>query len=189
MTLTAIRPVVRHRSNDGRSPKPSDLTLPEPWVRNVSIQSLILVIAGLAGLIICWYGVSGTAAFRNQRSWIVGATVGDVVAALGLVWWLASGFRTVHDAKRAVLVDACAARGLPAPRDVAERKARPFAQNAFLGTSPGALSATSALLVSGPLMTMVHQQDCPLVKGKQFSSVTDEDVRSAGLRSCGVCSP
>jgi len=126
-----------------------------------------LAASGAVVLLICWVGVSGEGAWRDQLGWLVGACLGAGAVVLAAVLWLLVGLREVRRGFRDLRRD----------------------QRMMLGLSEALLERESAgaprldRWVSAPGMTRAHRPECLLMRGKTPEPVPAGDPRPR----CGVC--
>jgi hypothetical protein len=142
-----------------------------PWRKADLLGSAVLGGAGLAGLVVAWYGGSDQADWPDALPWASLGAVATTVAMLGLVAWLVSGFRRVRRLRREVL-----------PALHAHVGARRVAQTV-------APTAGSAGFVTAAGMTRFHRPGCPLVARKPARPLAVDEFRACGLVPCGVCAP
>ena len=73
-----------------------------PWNRRNLVVVLALNVAGLVGIIGGWVWASGRPLFENQFAAANLTVVGLIVACIGNVAWLVSGWRAVGQSKLAL---------------------------------------------------------------------------------------
>lgn len=134
-----------------------------PWTHGDRLRVVSRVVLGLAGLVVAWYGCSGTISFEHSLMWIAAATAAVAIGVTGMVSWLLHGLAEVKRATAGILVEVRA--GLEdAPGEVSGKRAEPVVHVAAAG------------------MRRYHLPTCELVVGKQVSR-----IRPAGRRPCGMC--
>lgn len=176
MTATIARPDEARASADitettgnpphGPTRRLSYRTHPSPWQRRDALACGLLALLGVAGVMVCWYGATDEAIWRDQTRWLTGAILSTGLILLGGGLWVLIGLRRVRQGFRDLRRDQRAALGLTRKRGV--------------GAEP---SVASGDLVTATQMTRVHRADCILMRGKAPTPVTD----SSGFGSCGVC--
>ena len=148
-----------------RSRGPRYRTEPSPWRRSHTYLPLALSLVGAVLLAICWVGVSGELAWREQIGWLVGAMFATGLVVIGGALYLLIGLREVRRAIRHLKAERVRVYGLDA-------------------LTPAAAAVTG--WVRAPGMTRRHRADCLLMRGKPADPLTDAEL--AGLAACGVCS-
>ena len=145
-------------------PRPTGryLTDPSPWRASYGIVPSILAVGGVIVMIVCWVQLSDKVVWRDQISWLVGASMGAGAVVLGGVLWILVGMREVRRGFR----DLRRQQRLMSPELTTVRSATPIVE----------------VLVSAAGMTRAHRPDCLLLRGKQAVPVADDRPR------CGVCS-
>jgi hypothetical protein len=137
-----------------------------PWRSGDLLRAAVIGGAGLAGLVLTWYGASGRADWADELPWVCAGVAATTVAVLGLVSWTVAGLRRVRRLRREVLPLLQAATAL-------RQAARPAAASAVDG------------FVAAPGMTRFHRPTCPLASGKPVRPVRRGEAE--GLVPCGVC--
>lgn len=151
------------------APAPHREVLPvNPWTA-AHLRGLILVI-GLTGVVlaVAWYGASVETTWRVQVRWIGLGVLACALNGLGCLFWLASGFGSLRQARVWTTAE-LHRRGLPAPRPV------PVGAPAVDGW------------VTSARMRRYHRAGCPLVAGKPVDAVTVDAATTRGLTACGIC--
>lgn len=142
------------------------LTAQEPWTARTGLLTLVLAVAGVILVVVCWYGGSDLRTAEDQAPWLVGSIAGTVLFGLAGALWVISGFRAVRLGLHQLT-----------------RDKRAFA---LAGSPEQTTAVTHSGLVIGAGMARVHRPDCLLVQGKQVRPVGMADD---GLAGCGVCLP
>ena len=140
---------------------------PYPWLVPDLFRWFGLVLLGAVGLVVAWWGVSGTAKLSTQITWLNVGVAAVVVGGLGNMTWLLQGRRALALRRRAVLA------GIPV---------------AALRTSPPAYPESAPTRVAVPGATRYHREGCAAVAGKAAKSMTIDKHERAGRRPCGICS-
>jgi hypothetical protein len=142
---------------------------PLPWVVPDLFRWFGLLLLSGAGLVVAWWGVSGTARVSGQVAWVNVGVAALVVGGLGNMTWLLQGRRALAIRRRALLAEV---QVTVAPADVYpnEPTERPGVRVAVAGT------------------TRHHRPDCPAVAGKKVQLVSLAAHERAGRRPCGLCS-
>jgi hypothetical protein len=140
-------------------------------------RSSSIVVLGLVGLTICWWGASGQANWHDQSSWLAGAVASTALAAVGTSRWLMAGLRNVRLAKRELFAELGAQGFLEPGVRTAEASER--------GTST---ADRAAEFVASPTMTRFHRPECILVRNKpQVAGLSPREIHDRKMRECGVC--
>lgn len=142
---------------------------PEPWVRGDALLAALLAGLGLVGLVIGWFGISGTVDLDSQMRWMAFGITALIVGGAGMVLWLLAGLRAVTDLKREVLTEIEARLSAGGPL------LTPAAAVTGFGTVPG--------------MRRYHHPDCTMLAGKHASWAEARVHVAAGLQPCGICLP
>lgn len=143
-----------------------------PWALSDARTTFFTTFGGLAGLVLAWWGASGTGKLDGQVTWMVVGIVAVVVIGVGNFFWLLAGRRAVG-VRRGVLLDALDA-------------ATPSSASAAL--RPGvAVSGRTAALVTIAGSTRYHLPSCLLVRGKSAAAVDADGARD--LVPCEMCRP
>jgi hypothetical protein len=120
---------------------------------------------GAAGLVVSWWGVSGTTRLSGLITWVNVGVVAVVVSGLGNMTWLLQGRRAVAERRR---------RLLPASSFA------PATLEAFVPHGVGGRGA-----VTGPARH--HRPGGAAVAGKRVERKTTAQHERAGRRACGLC--
>jgi hypothetical protein len=141
------------------------------WTQRQARTIGVLAGLGLVGLGLCWFFLSGEAAYQDQVPWLIGAI--GFVALIGVVlgYWLLIGVRLVHAGSREV------ASVLRVHTLDPRRRLRAVA----------ASRSVDAGFVATPAMTRAHRDGCLLVRGKPVTALSAADVSARGLQLCGAC--
>jgi hypothetical protein len=139
---------------------------PEPWGRGDALLTALLTGLGLVGLVIGWYGISGTVDLDSQMRWLAFGITALIVGGAGMVLWLLAALRSVTDLKREVLTE------LEARLPAAAVAAAPAAVTGF-GTVQG--------------MRRYHHPQCTMLAGKDVRWADAKAHAAAGLAPCGIC--
>lgn len=143
----------------------------DPWTQRQTRTFGVLAALGLLGLGLCWYFLSGEAAYQDQVPWLIAAIVCVLVLGIVMAYWILLGMRTVHAGSREL--SHVLRVGTLDPR----RRLR-------------ALSVArdhDVVLVAAANMTRAHRDTCLLVRGKQVNPVSAADAAARGLTLCGAC--
>jgi len=143
---------------------------------------------GLAGLVIGYWGASGTVAQSTQLRWTALAVAGVAVAGLGNAVWLAAAARDVRARRGQMSVRlSMALAGAEKSAQLAPPGARDYAhlpraegQGAAASTAGGG-SGVGVVTAEG--MTHYHRPDCLMVVGKTVREGTGRK------RPCPICRP
>lgn len=142
---------------------------PLPWRRLDLVVCGLLAVAGIAGLVACWFGATSEAVWREQTGWLIGSIFCTGLVILGGGLWVLIGLRRVRQGFRDLRRDQRSALGLSRSRTATVAAAAPPADE----------------LVTVGQMTRVHRPGCLLLRGKQTVAVPP--VELANYRRCGVC--
>lgn len=145
---------------------------PLPWRRLDMVVCGLLAAAGVAGLVVCWFGITSEAVWREQTGWLIGSIFSTGLVILGGGLWVLIGLRRVRQGFRDLRRDQRAALGLTRVRTAG-------APATVGGTVDG------EQLVTSRQMTRVHRPDCLLLRGKQAVPVPPAELANYGR--CGVC--
>lgn len=149
-------------------PAPSAAEQPYPWVVPDLFRWFGLLLLSATGLVVAWWGASGTARISGQVPWVNVGVAAVVLGGLGNMTWLLQGRRALAIRRRALL---------------AEITAR-AAQDAY----PVETSDLAEPRVAVAGTTRHHRPDCPAVAGKKVQRVSLAAHERAGRRPCGLCS-
>jgi hypothetical protein len=147
----------------------------EPWTPKDAKAAGGLAGAGLLGLALCWYEISGLNRQDPQMTAVVLGIAAAVLTGGACVMWLLAGLRAVRTRAHHTRLDIRSA--------VADLvNAQPVWRQALL-----AEQARVQLLDTGPVtaagMTRYHRATCQLMRGKPPLPVTPD------LVACGMCQP
>src|SRR5258706_3797968 len=84
----------------GHTPRPNQ---PYPWGVPDLFRWFGLLLLSAAGLVVAWWGISGTARTATQITWLNVGVAAVVVGGLGNMTWLLQGRRALALRRRAVL--------------------------------------------------------------------------------------
>lgn len=173
MSTAAVRPRTGSDARTGRraghAARERVVARPEPWGRGDAVLTLVLAGLGLVGLVIGWFGISGTVDLDAQMRWLAFGITALIVGGAGMVLWLLAGLRSITDLKREVLTEIEARLPGPPAAAAAEAPAAGF------GTVPG--------------MRRYHHPQCTMLAGKDASWADAKAHTAAGLQPCGICLP
>lgn len=142
-----------------------------PWrVGDLSVMAGANLI-GLIGLLVAWFGGSGTVDVGSQLAWLRLGIAAVVVAGVGNAQWILAGMRAIGQRRREVLTRAPRAALRPAV--------------AVVGSQAGSADE----LVSGPQMTRYHRPECPAATGRRVEAAPLESHLDESRRPCGICRP
>lgn len=142
-----------------------------PWTAGSAAVLTACVIIGAVGLLIAWFGASGSAKFRTELIWIAVGVGVCGLAALGEAIWLMAGWRRLGLERRAVAGLLQQRRALRAPEV-------PIAD----------FSAESVpAYVAGAGMRKRHRPGCDVVRNKPVEALSVAECDARGLLSCGMC--
>lgn len=151
------------------APAPADrYAQASPWQRSDAVGPGLLVVLGLAGAAVSWYGSSKKANYEDQTGWIFVGVFSAVLISIGIAVWLITGLRAVRGAQRELWAQARFVWDLP--EIDASRPAAPVADVA---------------LVIGDRMTMYHRADCIVTRRKEVRPVSADEA--AELEACRIC--
>lgn len=150
-------------------PVRGDTEQPYPWVVPDLFRWFGLLLLSATGLVVAWWGASGTARVSGQVAWINVGVAAIVVGGLGNMTWLLQGRRALAIRRRALLT-AISASATPTP------------------VYPTDMTSTSEPRVAVRGTTHHHRPDCPAVVGKKVQQVSLAAHERAGRRPCGLCS-
>lgn len=146
---------------------PSDGTAgqPYPWVVPDLFRWFGLVLVNLTGLVIAWWGTSGTPHLGGQLTWVNVGVAAVVIGGLGNMTWLLQGRRALALRRRALVAQAEAKTVVPAVPYLADDLVR--------------------YAVAGA--TRYHRAGCDAIAGKRVKSMSAAAQERAGRRACGLC--
>lgn len=149
-----------------RPSSPAGGRQPYPWVVPDLFRWFGLVGLSAVGLVVAWWGVSGSAHTATQITWLNVGVAAVVVGGLGNMTWLLQGRRAVALRRRQLSTT------LP---DVV--------------TTGRALTDGSgrAVRVAVPGTSRYHRPECAAVAGKTVRQASLAAHRRAGRRPCGLC--
>lgn len=139
---------------------------PYPWVVPDLFRWFFLLLLSLAGLVVAWWGESGTARLSTQITYLNVGVVAVVIGGLGNFTWLVQGRRALALRRRELLASLPVAAS-PAP--------------------PVAYPTSGEVRVAVPGATLHHRPDCPAVAGKRTQERSVAAHEKAGRRPCGLC--
>jgi hypothetical protein len=139
---------------------------PYPWVVPDLFRWFFLLGLSAVGIVVAWWGVSGTARTGTQITWLNVGIAAVVIGGLGNMTWLLQGRRAVA-IRRQQLVAGLGDVGTPSP-------------GLTLDDAKGARVAV-------PGASRYHRADCPAVEGKQVRQMSVARHERAGRRPCGLC--
>jgi hypothetical protein len=143
---------------------------PHPWVVPDLFRWFGLLLLSAGGLVVAWWGASGTAQVSGQVTWLDVGVAAVVLGGLGNMTWLLQGRRALALRRRTLL---------------AALSSRPAAT-----TMPGAPAAgpdADSTRVAVPGTTRHHRPGCAAVVGKPVEQLPLSEHERAGRRSCGLC--
>jgi hypothetical protein len=140
---------------------------PAPWRRRDAVLCGLLAVAGIAGIVGCWFGATDEVVWREQTGWLTGAILCTGLVVLGGGLWVLIGLRRVRQGFRDLRRDQRAALGLTRVRATA---------------AVDSADDTGELVTAGQ-MTRVHRPDCILMRGKTAQPVAEASTYGR----CGVC--
>ena len=138
---------------------------PYPWVVPDLFRWFFLLGLSVVGIVVAWWGVSGTASTGSQITWVNVGGAAVVVGGLGNMSWLLQGRRAVALRRRQLL------GGLA---DVVTPPAVP-------------VDGAKDMRVAVPGASRYHRPDCAAVEGKQVKEMSVARHERAGRRPCGLC--
>lgn len=150
---------------------------PLPWTVNEFLRTLTTNAVGMSGLLLAWFGVSGTADPETGMTYTVIGVGTLVMAGSANAVWLMRGRR------------ACGARTAEVGAVLASAlgTANLLAQVREPSGSSHDRRAVPTVLVTVPGTPRYHRPTCQLVVGKDVVSQELEAHVAAGLVPCGVC--
>lgn len=137
-----------------------------PWRRRDLTVLAVLHALALVGIVVCWFGSSGSVDFRDQTAWTALAALCAAVAASSGAAWLLRGLATISSTRRALREQIAALYGGVAHSD-----------------RDGAPAADGFVTTDG--MRRYHRPSCDVVRGKATRPAAapgNED-----LLPCGMC--
>lgn len=140
---------------------------PYPWVVPDLFRWFFLMLTSVAGLVIAWWGESGTARLSTQIAYLNVGVVAIVLGGLGNFTWLVQGRRALALRRRELLAS------IPM---------------AALPTPLVAYPTSDEPRVAVPGATLHHRPSCPAVAGKRTEERSVAQHEKAGRRPCGLCS-
>ena len=140
---------------------------PYPWVVPDLFRWFFLLGLSAVGVVVAWWGVSGSAHTSTQITWLNVGVAAVVVGGLGNMTWLLQGRRAVALRRRELLA------GLA---DVVDAPVEPL-------TVEDAKESRVALTGA----TRYHRPDCAAIRGKQVKQMSLARHERAGRRPCGLC--
>ena len=120
----------------------------------------------MAGLVVAWWGESGTARLSTQIAYLNVGVVAVVLGGLGNFTWLVQGRRALALRRRELLAS------IPV---------------SALPTPPAAYPTSDEVRVAVPGAKLHHRPDCPAVAGKRTQRRSVAAHEKAGRRACGLC--
>ena len=147
-------------------PAPPAPDQPYPWVVPDLFRWFFLLGLSLVGIVVAWWGESGTARLSSQITWLNVGVAAVVVGGLGNMTWLLQGRRALALRRRALLATVPAATTRAAPVAYSEED-------------------PTRVAVSGA--SRHHRSDCPAVAGKKVKAMSADEHERAGRRPCGIC--
>jgi hypothetical protein len=141
-----------------------------PWALSDARTTFFTTFGGLAGIVLAWWGASGTGRLNKQVMWMVVGIVAVIGIGIGNFFWLLAGRRAVGGRRRA-LVDALDAATL--------QRSSP----SHTGNGSATAKAPAHVTVAGT--SRYHRPSCHLVRGKPATPV--RDVKN--LTACEMCQP
>jgi hypothetical protein len=138
---------------------------PYPWLVPDLFRWFGLLLLSVAGLVVAWWGTSGTAHLNSQITWLNVGVGAVVVGGLGNMTWLLQGRRALALRRRTLLVQVAATTPLQ--------------------TDPYPGPDGSRFVVAGT--TRYHRAGCPAIAGKPAESMSVARHERAGRRACGLC--
>ena len=138
---------------------------PYPWVVPDLFRWFGLLLLSLAGIVVAWWGISGTARTSGQITWLNVGVSAIVVSGLGNMTWLLQGRRALAIRRRALLGQLGTAVHVP--------------------VDPYPVDAGARFAVPGT--THHHRAGCPAIAGKPVESMSLSKHERAGRRPCGIC--
>ena len=139
---------------------------PYPWVVPDLFRWFFLLLLSVAGIVVSWWGESGTTRLGTQITYLNIGVVAVVLGGLGNFTWLVQGRRALALRRRELLAS------IPV---------------AALASPPIAYPTSDEVRVAVPGATLHHRPDCPAVVGKKTQERTVAQHEKAGRRPCGLC--
>jgi hypothetical protein len=151
-----------------------------PWRYSDFIRVYATTLVGAVGLLVAWYGSSGSTRLSTQAGWTDLGIAAVLLSGVGNTLWLVSGRRALGARRRLVSLDA----GELGPAPIVGVPGNPVdATDRTLVDDP------QQRLVSAPTMTRYHRAACPMVAGKPVRAASRARHEAAGRRPCGICEP
>lgn len=148
-------------------PAPTAGRQPYPWVVPDLFRWFALLGLSAVGVVVAWWGTSGTAHTSTQITWLNVGVAAIVVGGLGNMTWLLQGRRAVALRRRELLAE--------------------LTEVVTATPTPAALTAAETrVAVAGA--TRHHRPDCVAVAGKVVTRGSASKHEKAGRRACGLCS-
>jgi hypothetical protein len=149
-----------------RPPATTPPRQPYPWVVPDLFRWFFLLGLSVVGLVVAWWGTSGTAHTATQITWLNVGIAAVVIGGLGNMTWLLQGRRAVALRRRELLATLPSAARQP----------------------PASSSAEDNERVAAPGTSRYHRSDCAAVVGKTVERMPVSKHERAGRRPCGLCS-
>lgn len=146
-----------------------------PWQRREVVWPSARIFAGLIGLIVAYWGCSGTLDWTKQSWWVAIGSIALIVSMTGVAGFIKVGLRNLRHLERLMLGTA--------------RAQFAGAASAISADVRSAEQAGAAALVTVSGANLFHRADCLLITGKAVSGVNREDALAARLETCGMCEP
>jgi hypothetical protein len=144
-----------------------------PWQRREVVWPSSRIFVGLIGIVLAYWGCSGTLDWTKQSWWVAIGSIALIVSMSGVAGFIKVGLRNLRHLQRLLLGTA--------------RAQFAGAAIAISADVRSAEAAGSSALVTVAGATVVHRADCLLVIGKAVSGVSHEDALAARLETCGMC--
>ena len=141
---------------------------PYPWVVPDLFRWFGLLGLSAVGLVVAWWGVSGTARVSGMMPWVDVGVGAVVVGGLGNMTWLLQGHRAVAARRRRLL---------------------PAAPGPSVRTRVTAVADQDDLRLAVPGTSRHHRPGCVAVAGKPVERMPVAGHERAGRRPCGLCEP
>lgn len=141
---------------------------PYPWVVPDLFRWFGLLLLSATGLVVAWWGVSGTARAGAQVAWVNVGVAALILGGLGNMTWLLQGRRALAIRRRALLAE------------ISTRADSPLAYPTDLTSMPAARVAVRGTIHH-------HRPDCAAVVGKKVQQMSLAAHERAGRRPCGLC--
>ena len=138
---------------------------PYPWLVPDLYRWFGLLLLSLAGLVVAWWGASGTTGMNRQITWLNVGVAALVVGGLGNMTWLLQGRRALAIRRRVLLADAAPTPALPSD---------PYPEQ-------------DGVRFAVPGTSRHHRAGCAAIAGKQVESMSAAQHERAGRRACGLC--